>query len=413
MKAIIIAIGNELTSGQGLDTNSAYLSRALGEAGVETIAHQTVPDDRAAIAGAIRAAAESAGLVIVTGGLGPTPDDLTREALADALETELRLDEKSLAEIEALFQRRQWPMVPENRVQAMIPAKAEAIANSCGTAPGIAAKLGGCMIFVTPGVPREMKAMFENHISARLPSRQGVILHSIIRLFGEGESGVAARIKDLMHRSGPVVVGTTVADGMVSIRIISTAGDAAVARQQSDQITRQICQRLGRLVVGIGEDASVSQALGVALDRVGQSLATAESCTGGMVGEMLTAVSGSSEYYLGGVIAYANQAKRDSLGVPEELLAKHGAVSEQVAAAMAAGVKERFGADWGIGVTGIAGPAGGTDEKPVGLVYTSLAGPDGVEVAKHSLAGDRYHIRRRAALAALNTLRLKLPETND
>ncbi len=410
VRAYILSIGDELTTGQSVDTNSAYLGSELARRGVEIVAHQTIPDDPVVIADAIRRAGEMTELVLVTGGLGPTPDDVTRQGLAEALGVQLVLDEKCLARIEAFFQRRNRQMAAANRIQAMIPEGAEPIENICGTAPGIAARLGAADIFVMPGVPYEMKAMFEQSVAPRLPKQTGAAVYRLVRLFGAGESDFAARLDGLLTRSGPLVVGTTVAAGLVSIRITSRGRREEDAERAAQDVIDEIRRRLGDMVVGVGEAASMQAAVGSLLRGASQTLTTAESCTGGLIAEMLTRVSGSSEYYLGGVVGYDNAVKQSQLGVSAELLTEHGAVSEQVAAAMAEGTRTQLGGDWGIGVTGIAGPTGGTNEKPVGLVYTSLSGAKDTTVEKHLLSGDRQTIRLRAALSALNTLRLRMME---
>jgi len=410
MKAIIISIGNELTSGQTIDTNSAYLAEQLGVLGIETLSHLTVADDRAATARAIAAATDEAELVLVTGGLGPTADDLTRHALADAMGgAELVQDAASLAELEAFFCRRGRTMVDANRIQAMFPAGSRPLANARGTAPGIAARIGRAMVYVMPGVPSEMRRMFAERIAPELPSGNVAIVRRTLHTFGAGESDVGARILDLMARDANPLVGTTVSAGLVSVRVTSRAASAAEAGRQADATIAEIAARLGDLVIGEGEHA-MPAAVGMLLRRRGQTLATAESCTGGLIGGMITDVSGASDYYLGGVISYANVVKRDVLGVGADILAANGAVSESVARAMAQGCREKFRADWAVSVTGIAGPSGGSDQrqKPVGLVYIALAGPDCDETHRHVLPGDRAGIRTRAALAALNHLRLRL-----
>ncbi|MBN1556085.1 MAG: competence/damage-inducible protein A [Phycisphaerae bacterium] len=408
LRARILSVGNELTMGQTVDTNSAYLAQQLAGVGIETIGHETVGDNQPAIVQALRRAAELADVVIVSGGLGPTPDDVTRQALAEAMGAPLELDEASLANIEAYFRKRSRTMTPSNRVQAMVPKGAEPLPNTRGTAPGIAAKLGEAQVFVLPGVPYEMRAMFEFAVAPRLPAGRGVILHRIVRLFGTGESNFAEMLRDLLTDAGPLVVGTTVAAGLVSIRVHSRAETHEQAERQAQKRIEQILQCVGERALGVGEEATMESAVGALLRKTGKTLATAESCTGGLVGQMMTAVPGASEYYLGGVVSYADRVKEEQLGVPGDVLRQHGAVSEPVAKAMAIGVRERLGADYGIAITGIAGPAGGTDEKPVGLVYTALAGPNGTAVEKHLLSGDRPMIRLRAALAALNPLRLQL-----
>ena len=407
MNAIIISIGNELTTGQTVDTNSAYLAAGLAEHGIAANEHWTIADDRGAISAAFRRAAEAADVVLVTGGLGPTQDDLTRQGLADAMGSSLVLDEKCLARIEEFFRRRNRPMNEANRVQAMIPAGAMPLENRLGTAPGLAARLGKANIFVTPGVPWEMKWIFENRIAPQLPPGQGVIVHRIIHTFGLGESDVGAMIADLMRRGANPLVGTTVAAGMVSIRIISEAKDRDIARRQAGDVIQELKRRLGDLVVG-EEDQTMASVVGEMLRHRKQTVATAESCTGGMVGQTLTSIAGASDYYLGGVVAYANQAKAGLLDVPRELIALHGAVSEPVARAMAEGCRKHFASDWAISVTGIAGPGGGSEQKPIGLVYVGLAGPSGTQSHRHILPGTRDIVRLRATLTALDHLRLEL-----
>jgi nicotinamide-nucleotide amidase len=298
-----------------------------------------------------------------------------------------------------------------NKVQAMLPVGCDVLANSCGTAPGIAARLGECEVYVTPGVPSEMRTMYDRQILPRLPGGGGVILQRMVRLFGTGESNVAEILADLLHRSGPVIVGTTVSSGLISVRITSRAKTVEQADRQARQIIDGVIDRMGEMVLGVGEVATMQSAVERLLMEYGQTIALAESCTGGKIAEMITDLPGASEYFRGGVVAYDNDIKIGQLAVPGELIERDGAVSQTVAAAMATNVRERFGSDWGIGVTGIAGPGGGTAEKPVGLVYTSLAGPDGVEVERHLMPGDRTRVRERSALAALNALRLKLLRT--
>lgn len=408
MKAVIVAIGSELVTGQTIDTNSGFLARQLGRLGIETIEHVTVGDDRRAIADVLTEAAERADLVIVSGGLGPTPDDLTRHALADAMGVDLVSDPDQLERIERFFAKRGRKMIPANRVQATFPRGAEPLTNEVGTAPGIHARLGDAEVYVVPGVPSEMRWMYGNVIRPRLPAGQGAILHRVLHSYGQGESDIAARITDLMRRDdGPVRVGTTVAAGLVSMRVTARGADEAEADNCARRMLDEIRRRLGDLVVGEGEETMAS-AVGTLLRSAGQTVATAESCTGGLVGELITSVPGSSEYFLGGVVTYTNRMKRELLGVPAELLEAHGAVSKPVARAMADGARRVLAADWAIALTGIAGPTGGSDEKPVGLVWIALSGPDGTAVHRHVFPGTREIVRHRSALMALNHLRLAL-----
>lgn len=412
MKAFILSVGTELTSGQVIDTNSAFLSRQLAGLGIATAMHATIGDDRAEIARAILAAAGQAEVVIVSGGLGPTEDDLTRQALADAMGTALEVNSHCLDAIRAFFRARNRQMNETNCIQAMVPRGAEPIDNHVGTAPGLYALLGKAQVFIVPGVPSEMEWMFRNAIAPKLPAQEGVMLYRILHTFGAGESDVGARIADLMRREANPLVGTTVAAGMVSIRVIAHARTPDEAQAMSDGTVAELRRRLGELVVGEG-DATLPAAVGELLRKAGQTLTTAESCTGGLVGKLLTDVAGSSDYYLGGAVSYANRLKTGLLGVDESLLAEHGAVSEPVAMAMAKGARERLGSDWSIAVTGIAGPGGGTEAKPVGLVYVAVSGPDGTEVQKLTFPGTREMIRLRSALTGLNMVRLRLPRIDD
>jgi len=407
MNAVLLAVGNELVCGQTVDTNSAWLARRLVQRGIQTLHHQTVADDRAAIAEAFRDAAGKARLVLVTGGLGPTADDITRHGLADAMGVGLETNDAALAELEAFFRRRGREMVPTNRVQATFPVGSRPIENLRGTAAGIAARLGEADVYVMPGVPHEMRWIFENRIAPLLPPAAVRIAERTVHAFGTGESDVGAKIADLMARDANPTVGTTVAAGWISVRISARADTAEAAAALAGESVAEIRRRLGDWYIGAGED-TMSSVIGDRLRAAEKTLAVAESCTGGLVGRMITDTGGASDYFLGGIISYANEIKHRLLGVPEPLLAEHGAVSEPVARAMADGARERLGSDYALALTGIAGPTGGTDEKPVGLVYIALATPTGTAVHRHVFPGDRAIIRRRAATAALNHLRLHL-----
>lgn len=411
MQAAILAIGDELVLGQSVDTNSAYLSAELSARGIITAYHVTVHDDRAQIAEAIRQAIEAAELVIATGGLGPTEDDLTRFALADAMGETIESDAAALEQIEAYFNKLGRTMHETNRVQAMCPRGARMIENTCGTAPGIAADVDGTAVWVMPGVPREMREMFTNHVLPQLPGGVGrVILTRKINTFGAGESAVAGMLGDLAVRDRNPLIGTTVANGVVSVRIRSAFDDADEAQRQLDLTTERVEQVMGPLVFG-RDDTTLAQSVGALLKERKKTVAVAESCTGGLIGKMLTDCAGSSEYAVGGWITYTNQMKTERLGVPDELITEHGAVSEPIVRAMAEGALARSGADHAIAVSGIAGPAGGTADKPVGTVWVGLAGRGlATETAVHRLHGEREMIRLRAALVSLNTLRLRLIE---
>ncbi|WP_337177129.1 competence/damage-inducible protein A [Paludisphaera sp.] len=412
LKAEIISIGSELVSGQNLDTNAPWLSRALGELGVAVAYHSTIGDDMDDHVAAFLAAAERADLVLTTGGLGPTQDDLVREGLARAAGVGLREDPESLAAIAALFARRNRPMADRNRVQAMLPEGAEALPNPIGTAPGVWITIGRAAFASMPGVPNEMKLMFAEQVVPRLRRRhrvERVIVHRKIALFGRGESDIEAEALDLTARGHVPEVGITASDATISFRIRGEGLTAEAAWAQTEETAEQIRGRFGPLVLGEGA-VDVADALVGQLARTGATIATAESCTGGLCASMITAVPGVSTYYLGGVVSYSNRAKVDMLGVPAELIQAHGAVSPEVAAAMAAGARERFGSDVAISATGVAGPGGGSPEKPVGLVYLGLATADGVETRRVEIGPEqpRDIIQRRSAKQALDWARVAL-----
>ncbi len=413
MQAEIISLGTELITGSAVDTNSAYLSARLARCGVAVTRHTTLGDDRAAIAAAFTESAGRADLVISTGGLGPTQDDLTRHALADAMGVTLDYHDASHQAIARFFAAIDRQMSASNAAQAMFPAGATPLANEWGTAPGIQAALGRATVFCVPGVPREMRAMFDHyiapHIAAQGPGR--AIAFRVLRTFGTGESVLAEQIADLMTPGRNPSVGTTASEGVISVRIVATADDQSSAGALADADAQTVQARLGQLVYGEDDDTLASVAGRLLADR-GRSIATAESCTGGLIATMLTDVPGSSRYFLGGFVTYSNAQKTAALGVPADLIETHGAVSEPVAEAMANGCRRVVGSDYAIGVTGVAGPDGGTADKPVGLVYIALATPDEtrVKACRFSHHLDRAAIRDRAAKTALNLLRRRLSE---
>jgi nicotinamide-nucleotide amidase len=406
MDAIILSIGDELALGQTLDTNSAYLSARLAERGIMTRYHQTVADEQPDITRAIRTAAQSAGLVLITGGLGPTDDDLTRFALADAMGVGLHMDETQLDFIRSMMEKRGRTMAERNKVQAQCPDGATMITNYHGTAPGIRATIGDCMIYVLPGPPREMKPMYSDAVEPELPSPDRTILTCKINTFGNGESNVAELLGELCARDRNPLIGTTVSEGIVSVRIRSAFADPFEARQQLDDSIAQVEQRLGAIVYS-REDESLAEATLTLLRERGMTIATAESCTGGLIGSLLTDIPGSSDVYVGGWVTYSNAMKTQQLGVDGTLIEQHGAVSEAVAAAMAQGALERSGADLAVSITGIAGPDGGSDDKPVGTVWIGIA-QRGCDTTAHCmlLSGGRENVRDRGAKCALQLVRL-------
>ncbi len=414
MNAIVLSIGDELVLGQTVDTNSAWLSRQLSAVGCRVLIHQTVGDDQPAIESAIRDAAGRCDFLVITGGIGPTADDLTRQALATVMGAPLVVDQRWLAQLHEFFQKRGRAMPRLNEVQAMIPRGADLIWNHNGTASGIHAILRGdsgrpCLVFVMPGVPKEMKAMFESDALPTIREESGgaVILSRTLHTFGLGESAVAEMLGNLMDRTRNPSVGTTVSAGIVSLRINARFPSLDEARREVEQ-TEVACRKaLGELIFA-AEDETLADVISRLLKSAGQTVATAESCTGGLLAKMLTDLSGSSQYFTHGWVTYANQAKEQLLGVPRDLLEQHGAVSEPVVLAMSRGALERSGADFALAISGIAGPTGGTPTKPVGTLCISLAWRDGTLVRTFLLSGDREMVRDRACKMALTMLRYHL-----
>jgi nicotinamide-nucleotide amidase len=415
MNAIILSIGDELVLGQTVDTNSAWLSARLAAVGCGVTAHVTVPDDQPAIEHAIRDAATRCDILLISGGLGPTEDDLTRQALAAVMRQPLELDAEWMAELGKFFAARNRAMPPINRIQAMIPRGAKMVFNTAGTAAGIEATLpvgsGRVTVFVMPGVPKEMKIMFQRGVLPRIRDAGGgaVILSRTLHTFGTGESAIAEKLGDLMRRDRNPSVGTTVSNGVVSLRVNSRFDSRAEAERQLDQTVAACEAALGSLIYGQDEQ-SLQEVIGGMLKSApgNATVATAESCTGGLLSKMITDVPGSSVYFSHGWVTYANQAKEQLLGVTANLLETHGAVSEPVVLAMAAGARVRASSTYALAISGVAGPDGGTAAKPVGTVCIALAHPTGASARTFLFPGDREFIRDRSAKMALTLLRFHL-----
>lgn len=410
MKTEIISIGSELTSGQNLDTHAQWLSRRLAEVGIPVGWHSTVADDFDANLDVFRVASQRAKLVIATGGLGPTQDDLTREVLAKLAGVDLVSDAAELAHIEQMFVKRGRVMPERNRVQALVPAGAEPIRNDHGTAPGVWMKHGDTLIVCMPGVPSEMYAMFEEQVRPRLLRLGvggGVLVQRKINCFGGGESAIEAKLLDLTRRDHVPEVGITASDATISLRILARAANPAEAQALIAPVEKTIRDRLGDFVFGYDEE-ELQHAVFRLLCAKRKTLATVESLTAGLVANRVGQVPGASEWFLGGLVTYNNRIKHELAGVPTELLEEHGAVSAPVAEAMAAGCRTRLGSDLAVSTTGLAGPGGGTSDKPVGLVYVGLAWDGGVRSQSFNWVGSRTEIQSRTAKLALNMVRLHL-----
>lgn len=407
-KASLISIGNELLSGQTVNSNSAHLSAELLTSGFPVVSTYVVSDEIDAIARAFDLASADADVVITTGGLGPTDDDLTRQALAKFLGVELELRNELLENIEHFFVSRNRQMPAKNKSQACIPAGAKALPN-IGTAPGILAESQGKLFFALPGVPSEMKRMFTESVLPELQpfvEKQAMVVKKL-KCFGAGESTIAERLGTMMQRGRNPMINCTVTSGIITLQIVASADDEQTARQMAQKDETTLRNTLGALIFGTA-DQSLAQVVGEALTRRQKTIAVAESCTGGLLAKMLTDISGASEYFRCGWITYSNEAKIGELGVPAGLIAEYGAVSEPVAESMARGARKKAGTDFAIGITGIAGPTGGNEQKPVGLVYISVDSERENQTEYYVFSHDRPAIRHRAAQTALNMLRLKL-----
>lgn len=412
-RAAILSIGDELVRGQTLDTNSRLLSARLMDLGIEPVAHETVGDDLAAMVEALRRLAARAPLVIATGGLGPTDDDLTRDALAAVLGDTLVEDADALAQLAERLRSRGREVSAAQRMQALRPVTAQCLRNDFGTAPGLSARVrigsAEADVYCLPGPPGELVPMWESLVVPRLRPEPGQTLRTrFIKLVGIPEAEAASRVPGIMARDANPQVGITASGGILTWRIRYRGSLApAAAECEVDRVAQRIIGAMGEHVFAQGE-VTLAAAVLDALKQRGHMLATVESCTGGLLGAQLTSVPGSSAAFAGGFVTYTNALKQSLVGVRSETLAAHGAVSAECAREMAAGGLERTGTDWCLSITGIAGPDGGTSDKPVGTVHIGLANREGTAVRATSrrflIPGARVDIRERSAMSALAML---------
>ena len=410
MAAEILTVGTELLLGQIVDTNASWIAQRLAEAGIDLFYKTTVGDNTARIEAAFRQALSRADVVIATGGLGPTEDDLTREVVAAVLERPLRLDPAVLAHVEQRFAHRKIPMPDNNRKQAMVPEGAEVLPNPNGTAPGLILKDRGRCIALLPGVPAEMKPLLTEQVIPRIREAFGIgsrIVSRVLKTCGISESKVDQAIGDYFRTMRNPTIGVLAHAGEIHIRLTCKGDDPSAITRLLDDLEGKIRERLGPLIFG-RDDEKLEALVGQLLRERHATLAVAESCTGGLIASRLTDIPGSSDYFERGVVAYSFEAKEEILAVPPQIIKASGAVSLEVARFMAEGVRRLGGTTFGLAATGIAGPTGGTPEKPVGLVYIALAWDGGHVEREHRFHGGRELVKYRAAQMALEMLRRHL-----
>ena len=405
MIAEIIAVGSELLTPFRQDTNSLYLTEQLNSLGVEVAFKTIVGDSLKDLVRVVSSALSRVDILILSGGLGPTEDDLTREAVAETLGLQLRRDQQVVQAIERRFTEHGWKMSPNNLKQGDVITGATVLPNANGTAPGqwISGRSDGKekIIVLLPGPPHELKALFEGAVLERLRAKvpRQFLATRVLKITGMGESACDARVAPIYKRFSDI--NTTILAGPGEIQLHKAA------EQRLDELVGKIEEELGDNVYSDNGD-SLEQIVSYFLQMRNATLAVAESCTGGLVAERLTSVSGSSRYFIGGAVVYSNELKTQLADVPTDLIDVYGAVSEQVARALAEGIRKRCGTTLGLGITGVAGPTGGTAEKPVGLVFHALATENGTELIKRNFPGDRARIRWFASQQALDMVRRKL-----
>lgn len=403
----IVTTGTELLLGQIINTNSAWLSQQLNALGFNVMYQSTVGDNRERMAQVFAAALSRADIVITSGGLGPTLGDITKEVSANLLNRKLCLHAASAAKIETYFSRRGIEMPESNLRQALIPLDSIVLDNDSGTAPGVIIEENNKVIIHLPGPPNELKAMFSQKVIPYLHARyfsQGVILSRVLHVYGIGESSLEAILQDLVEAQDNPTIALLVKKGEIHIRLTAKCKEACEAQAAIQRVENIIRDRLGDSVFGTDSD-SMELAVGNLFREKELTIALAESCTGGLISSRLTDIAGSSDYVVGGMVCYSNTIKSNFVGVPKEILENYGAVSEPTALSMASNIRNKFGASIGIGVTGIAGPGGAVEDKPVGLVYIAIDGPKGSRCLRFDFLGSRKEIKQRTSQAALFELR--------
>ncbi|KEO84200.1 damage-inducible protein CinA [Tumebacillus flagellatus] len=408
MNAELIAVGTELLMGQISNTNAQYLSQRMAEIGIAVYHHAVVGDNLERAQKVLGIAKQrGADVIILCGGLGPTEDDLTRQVVASFLGKNLILSDEIVEHIRSFYTYRGREMPENNKQQALVIEGATVLDNPRGTAPGQYIEADGVHYFLLPGPPAELKGMYQEQVLPILQRVQGeakqVFASRYLHTFNIGESALVLKIKDIIDAQSNPTVAPYASEAGCTIRLTASSANEAEARALIAPVESAIRERIGHYVYGV-DDETLPVKPGLLLRERGERMVTAESCTGGLIGQLLTDIPNCSDYFYGSIVAYDNTIKEKVLGVDSQVLREHGAVSAQTAKQMAEGARKVMGVEWAISVTGIAGPGGGTAEKPVGLVYIGVAGPGGTTVGEHRLFGDRSQVRLRAARTALHSL---------
>jgi nicotinamide-nucleotide amidase len=409
MLAEIITIGDELLIGQVIDTNSAWIAEQLNMIGIKVHQITSISDNQEHILQTLKEASTRVQLILITGGLGPTKDDITKQTLCKYFDTSLIFSEEAYKNVENLFYHRGVKVTEVNRQQAMVPANCKVLPNVNGTAPCMWFEKDNCIYVSMPGVPFEMKAIMEQEVIPQLLHKQKqVIIHRTLLTEGVGESMLASIIESWEDALPEFIkLAYLPQPGMVRLRLTAYGNDREMLQDAVSKAEKELYPLAGKYIFGYDND-TIESVVGQLLRQKGMTLSTAESCTGGNIAQLVTSIAGSSDYFKGSVVAYSNEIKEKMLGVPHQTLVDHGAVSEQTVIAMAEGIRERFDTDYSIAVSGIAGPGGGSDEKPVGTTWIAVATPTGTIARKFLLGDHRGRNIRKASVAALNMLRGKL-----
>lgn len=405
MKCEILAVGTEILLGDILNSNAQYLSRELANLGLDVYYHEVVGDNKERILEALKRSFNRSDIIITTGGLGPTKDDMTKELVAEFLGMDMCLHEESLKKIKAYFKKMGRDCVKSNEKQAYFPKEAIILDNDNGTAPGAIFEKDNKVIVVLPGPPREMKPMFQNGVRKYLEKLTGdTIVSEVLRVFGIGESMAEHKLQDLIDNGKNPTIAPYAKEGEVTFRITAKAKSEEEAKKLIKPLKEEVLKRLGDAVYNTG-DVTLQDTVAKMLVDKDMTIGVSESCTGGLLSAKLIEYPGVSKVFLEGAVTYSNEAKMRTLNVKKETLEKYGAVSHETAREMAEGIAKRAGARIGISTTGIAGPGDGTEEKPVGLVYFGIYVDGKVETYKHIFTGDRNEVRNRASMTALNIIR--------